>query len=558
MEGASQSTIMAAQERANCIGEGPQTGFCESTTVENSLNRIASFLSRWSYLVAFGWLGVVTLSLAGLARNSMLAGDDILFRWVVMLPSVRDIEQALKVGVIIDPPLGHFITHVLVSLFGAGPLVVRLSSICGIAAMLLSIFLILRRHIEPCYALLGLLLPFCTTLVSYGYYARPYALLWGFLGIAVYFWDRCAQEGAVRVWWNIGFGMALAAALGCHFYAVLAIPAFCLGEVMRIQRRRQICWPTLFAILVASATEFFYWPIIKDARKLSGHYFGRPQIGSIGAMLNSNLAHLAGPLFLFLLLAAAAVTLNVHVVREFKAPADSGFRELSALALGFLLIPVLGWIAGYIVLRAFVDRYVLHGMLGLFILIPLFAAHVLKQNRVAALALLLSCGIPAVHFVTHGFVTGLRPPDPLESSTYGGPRRVDLALLEAALPKLPGDIAVSDHTVYVALVNDSPALKAKCVLIFDRGVELEYTGQDTVSVWAKSAAQLGLVRAEAWRDFDADGKPFLFLTTPDGASDGYGWLRAMLEAENRYGRVVMKVGRYLVVEAKSKSADGEP
>jgi hypothetical protein len=526
-----EATLHSPADRES-VSAGP-------SPVENLLAATAGLISQYSFMIVAIWIGVVAISMAGFSRQKPLWADEVLFRWIVTLPSIGQIWHSLTLGINTDPPLDHFLTHGLTTFFGSSALVVRLTSIAGISVMLACLFLTLRKYIGSLYALLGVLLPFCTMLVDYGYEARPYGLMYGCFGLAIFCWVKTGEDEASGSVWNFTLFLSLAAALGCHFYSVFALPAFCLGEAVRTQRRGRIHWPTVAALLGASATVLLYLPIIVGARKFSGAYFEKPSLTSIPSMLIRSLDQLVIPLFAFLAFVALFATLGVHFPREEKLDESPRFRELTALGLGFLLIPLLAWGAGLLVLKAFTARYVLHGLFGVFLLLPLFAGRIFRLDRTLGLALLVACGLPALFFAEQGGKRLLKPSNP----------NADLAQLAAALPALKGDIAVSDPHLLLELLNYSPALKSKCIYLWDNKNELAFTSQDGFSHLAGSAANLGFFRAQAWSDYPDRDRAFLFLTTPDSESDGLGWLRADLEAEHRYGQVVAAPAKYRIVQA---------
>lgn len=533
-------------------------GSSELSRSEKALESIACSLSRYWYVVVAVWLCGVAVSMAGYSRQKPLWADEVLFRWIVTLPTIRDIWHALTIGVNPDPPLAQLLTHGLTILFGSGPLIVRLTAIVGVCAMLLFLFLTLRIYIGPLYALLGLLLPFCTTLVDYGYEARPYGLMYGCLAAAVFCWAKAGKDRCNRIAWNTAFGLALAATLACHFYSVFVLPAFYLGEAVRTRLRRRASWPTLGALVGASATVLLYWPIIVAGRQYSGAYWGRPYLLSVPGMIGNSVTGLGIPLFAFLVFVAILVLLGIRFTFEAKSADAVHFRELTALSLGFLLLPLLAWGAGVLVLKAFADRYVLHGLFGVFLLLPLFAGRAFRLNRLLAVVLLVSCGLPGFLFVALGTARCLRAPSDSIAAASGGARPLDLALLERELPKLDGDILVSNPQVFMQMVSYSPALKAKCIYLWSRENELRLTGQDGFTHWAIDGVKMGWFRAKPWEDYPNKNKAFLFLAAPDGGSDGPGWLRAYIELGGRYGEVVMKVGQYEIVQAKPAEAEPTP
>jgi hypothetical protein len=500
----------------------------------------AELLSRKWQIVVVVWLCAAAISFEGYSKQKPLWTDEILVRWVDTLPSLRDIWLQLKFGVCADPPLFHLLTHSLTSVFGSGAPVLRLPSMAGVCAMLFFIFLTLRKQIGPLYAFLGLALPFCTLVPSYAYDARPYGLMYGCIGAAIYCWAKIGDDDFNRPSLNVALGLALTAALGCHFYSVFALPAFYLGEGVRTAHRHRISWPTSWALIGATVTVGAYWPIIVGIHKYSSSYFAKPSLKSVPQMLEASMAQLPIALFLFLIFAAALVILRFRFTRHIKSDEDNQFFDLTALALGFLLLPILAWCAGLVVLKAFSVKYVLHGLFGVFLLIPLIAARSWGRDRSLGLALLLGCGLPASVFVLRGAVDNLR------LTHYND----NFILLEKALPSLKGDIVVSDPLLLTELVNYSPALKARCLYLWSRDNELKYTGQDTVSLAFDQMGRMGWFREQLWSDFERQNGTFLFLTVPDSQSDELGWLRAYMEQVGRYGKIAMTIGPYVIVEAK--------
>ena len=513
--------------------------------IQKAWDWFARLLSRRWHIVVGAWLCAAAVSFEGYSKQKALWTDEILVRWVDTLPSLRDIWLQLKLGVCADPPLFHLMTHSLTSVFGSGAPVLRLPSMVGVCAMLFFIFLTLCQQVGPLYALLGLTLPFCTLMPSYAYEARPYGLMYGCIGVAVYCWAKIGDDTFNRPSWNLALGLALTAALGCHFYSVFALPAFYLGEVVRTARRHRVSWPTFWALAGATATVGAYWPIIVGIHKYSSSYFAKPSLKSVPQMLEDSMTRLPIALFVFLLFAAVIAILRFRFAHHIKSDLDNQFCDLTALALGFLLLPLFAWFAGVVALKAFSAKYVLHGLFGVLLMIPLFAARFLGRDRSLGLALLLGCGLPASFFVLRGAVDNFR------STHYND----NFILLEKALPNLNGDIVVSDPLLLTELVNYSPALKARCIYLWSRDNELKYTGQDTVSLAFERIGQMGWFREQRWSDYERQNRTYLFLTVPDGQSDEIGWLRAYMEQVGRYGKVAMHVGPYVIVEAKPLDAE---
>ena len=536
--------------RADSGGTESVDGAAGLNGIARAADRLALSFSRRRPIVVSAWLCAVVFSMAGYSRQKPLWADEILFRWVATSRTIRDIWRALPLGLNGDPPLTQLVAHGLTSLLGAGPLVLRLPSIAGVTIMLLCLFLTLRIYVGALYAAPCLALPFCTGLAAYGYEARPYGLLYGCLGAAIYCWAKIGDDRQNRAIWNAAFGVALAAALGCHFYSVFALPAFCLGEAVRTRRRRTVSWPTLGALFAASATLVFYFPIMAGMRQYSNAYFGRPHLGSVVDFANVNLNGFGLPLFAFLGLAGALAVFGFPSAPGAGNGPASHFCEITALALGFLLLPLLGWAAGVVVLKAFVDRYVLHGLFGVYLLLPLLAGRIFRFDRVLGLVLALACACQGLVFMARGAEGAFKAPDPLRPATYGGARPVDLTLSDDALTALPGDVVVTDFHVFLQMVDHSPRLKTKCIFLWDPEKERRYTGSDVMSRMSRNGASVGMFRSEPWNGYGNRDKEFLLLAKPSSETEVRGWLRAYLQSSGRYGEVVKQVGQYVVVAIK--------
>jgi hypothetical protein len=520
------------------MGEGEEGG-CRA---ERFLRAVASFVGQKSLYLAAAWLLLVASAMVGYSRQALPWVDEILGRWICTLPTARDIWSALGTGIHADPLPLALLMHWLTVAFGPGALALRLPSIVGICAMLLFLFLTLRRHVPPLYALLALILPFCTTLPTYGFRGRPYGLLWGCLTGAIYCWDKAGDRSSVG--WNVAFGLALAAAQGCHFYAVFALPAFCLAEGVRSLERRRLSWATVAALTAASATELLYLPFMSNLHRFLSPVprLDVPHLGSVPRMLVNNLNGLAIPLFACLLLAAACATLGLRLTPEPRGEGNTRTRGLAALGLGFLLIPWIGWGVELFALKVFEDRFVLHGLLGVFLLVPMLAAWWSRSDRLLGLALVTACALPAFITLERGIAGDFKAP-----AQYA-----DFALLEHALPQMEGDVVVPDMFLFAEMVDYSPALKAKCIYLTDAEKELEYTGSEKLSlIFPKWAVITGL-RTTKWRDYPYRDVGFLFLTLPDREPDSsVEWLRPYLRASGRYGGTLMSLGRYVIVHAKA-------
>ncbi len=514
------------------------------------LPRLCGVLSRWRYGFAAVWLVLVFIAMMGRAHQKPFWSDEVVFRWIAMEPSVHAIYRDLLVPTDLDPPVAQVITHFTIMLFGSGEIAVRIPSMVGDCSALLFLFLALEMYVDSLFALIVLLFPLSSLLINYGWEARPYGLMYGFLGLAVLSWRHLGKENSRRGLWTALLAVSLSLMLGCHFYAVFALPAFCLAEFVRTRRRQQIQWATWLAILGASATELLYLPIMAAAREYSDGYFGRPDFYSLPNMFRQSFPDAGLSLFIFLALAGAVALVAVLFPAPFTtsgAPmiARSSNPEFVTLALVLSFIPVFGWLAGFLFLKAFVTRYVLHGLIGLFLLLPLLSSRLSKGNPVVALLLIATFGCQGLRVVGTGISDLLKAPNPMLSPHLSDASPFDLAAIQSAVSQLHGDIVVSDPQVLIEIANYSPELRNRCIYLADRENELKFNGKTTSAHMLTDLSRINWVREAPWSEYRNSG--FLLLTLSNAADD-YGWLTAEIDRSHRRGPLVGTAGKFIIVQ----------
>lgn len=514
------------------------------------LPRVCGVLSRWRYCFAAVWLSLLFIAMMGRAHQKPFWSDEVVFRWIAMEPSVRAIYRDLLVPTDIDPPVGQVVTHFSIMAFGSGQIAVRIPEMVGACSALLCLFLALEMYVDSLFALIALLFPLSSLLSTYGWEARPYGLMYGFLSLAVLSWCHLGKENSRRGLWTALLAVSLSLMLGCHFYSVFALPAFCLAEFVRTRRRQQIQWATWLAILGASATELLYLRIMAAAREYSDGYFGRPDFYSLPNMFRQSFPDAGLLLFIFLALAGAVALVGVLVPTPFRTSgvpmvARSTDPEFVTLALVLSLIPVFGWVAGIVFLKAFVTRYVLHGLIGLFLLLPLLSSRLSKGNPVVALLLILTFGCQGLRVVGTGISDLLKAPNPMLSPHASDASPFDLAAIQTAVSQLHSDVVVSDPQVLIEIANYSPELKSRCIYLADRENELKFNGKTTSSHMLPDLSRVNWVREASWSAYRNSG--FLLLTVSNAADD-YGWLTAEIDQSHRRGSLVATAGKFIVIQ----------
>src|SRR5262249_42096598 len=157
---------------------------------------------------------------------------------IARLPTTSAVWSALLTGAEQLPPFFYVLTRGALSLFGEGNVALRLPSILGVWVMSLCLFRFVSKRSTSLYGLAAVLSVLTTGAYYYAFEARPYALVLGFSGLALICWQSLA-EGKKRALSLVGFAFSLAAAVACHYYAVLVLIPFVCGEVARTWARRR-------------------------------------------------------------------------------------------------------------------------------------------------------------------------------------------------------------------------------------------------------------------------------------------------------------------------------
>jgi hypothetical protein len=295
-----------------------------------------------------------------------------------------------------------------------------------------------------------------------------------------------------------------------------------------------------------TASFLFYLPIALGIRNNTARVFwAKPSPSDLQQLFEENLRHLGIELAVFLLVIGIFEIARSNFVDKEPSPqlAERRDREVIALGLGLLALPVIAWFPSAMILKAWTGRYALHGLLGLSLLIPLLSARLFKSDRVIGLALLLACATPAAFSIGRGIF-----------DLAGAPReRSSLQPLEEAVLRYSDQIAVSDPSSFIELTEQSPIFKSHLIYLWDDVKQLQFTGLGGPprnprkdKNWTSYFS--GVIPFEKYSHKDDS---FLLLTVPEGVKDGVlGWMRAYVQANDRWGRELEHIDPYIILEVK--------
>lgn len=364
------------------------------------------------YLFLLVYNAAFVVVAVAIARERMLWCDELITHYIGTLPGFSDVWSALLTGGDGTPPLYYAIVRSSLAVFGVSDLSLRLPSMLGFVVASLCLFRFVSLRLPAAY---GVLAASFLGISGYFYYAteaRSYALVLGFSALALCCWQAAAEHRR-RVASILGLWLALAAAIGCHYYAVLVLFPLALGEAVRTARTRRIDVWVWGALVGALLPLVFVLPHVEALAKLSADFLSPPTWRALMSFwIPICLGAAAGFLIIYGTIGVGRVLAIVGIVRPHR-PADPDNRSRFAItmpphefaaALGFFLIPGAGFLLAIAATGAFIDRYVLPGVLGAAILFAVGAYQVVKF-RFRVLVIAATClffvflGIERVQFL---------------------------------------------------------------------------------------------------------------------------------------------------------------
>jgi hypothetical protein len=309
-------------------------------------------------------------------------------------PTLGRLMQALGEGPEQAPPLHFLLTRLSLGVLGDGAWGLRFPAIFGIGLALACLYLIVARRFGPPYGLGAVAVALNGPAWFYATDSRPYALMLAFCALAVFCWQR-TEPGTRRGPALVGLTLSAAAAVSSHYYATIALIPLGIGQLVRSWRRRRVDAPVWAALALGGAVVFLYLPLILPKRRFVGSFMLRPAWSMLPDLYEFFAIGFAIPLALLFVgwcAGSGAPRRRAEDPTE-SAEATMGFLpEERAVALGYVLLPVIALVLAKTVIGVLVDRYLITTVLGFAILVPEGVARLARGRAGAGLALVIVLG----------------------------------------------------------------------------------------------------------------------------------------------------------------------
>jgi hypothetical protein len=462
-----------------------------SCWIHERANRLENWLCRWGW-----WLGVLT-TIVYLATTWMAASvkllwfDELITLYISRLPTLADIDSALKIRLDWNPPFYYLLPRLAGMLIADEAVSSRLPSILAFGVMCICIFQFARKYSSPSFAVFAGLLPWAAKFYSYAIEARPYALICAATAFALLSWHAATQLRS-RAIGLFGLFLGLAMAVSCHYYATLIFVPIGLGEIVRTVKIRRFDWSVWAALVSGLAPLILFLPVIPmSASQLGSHSSGAPAYFWAKASLTAPvifydwLLGRAG----FLCVVVVAV---VFLCRLFKTAPHGGVGETTEIPIheavavfSLALFPLAAGAAGTLVTGTYTHRYASPAIVGVSILAGLIATASLKApNR--SLAGVLSLLLMAAWLGGHSARTVQRF---LQRQPASEVVQIEHRTLFDSLPAST-PVAVADPLAYLEMSHYVPA---------DRFLNVVYLSNlDEARRYADATPELTLSRLIRW------------------------------------------------------------
>ena len=493
------------------------------------------------------YLGIVSI----LASEKLFWNDELYTFYISRLDRLSDVWQALLTGVEQLPPLFFIITRGSTALFGSSGFAFRLPQILGFWLMSVSLFCFVRRRSSAAYGLVAMLFPLITMTFYYAYEARPYGLVLGFCGLALYCW-QAATEGRLRVLSVTGLGLSLVGALSCHYYAILAFVPLILGEALRTVRSGRLDFGIWIAFGVGLIPLAIFLPLIRASAGYSHNFWGKPNWADVISFYIKMLA--PGVPFVKRGLVVVIILIGIYSFARSSThggttrPANSIPIHETAAVVGFALFPLGAMILAKTITNAFVDRYALPAVIGIS---AIFAWTLFRwMDRRPRLGLAVAAIILAT-FVAKGLwlQRSLAVSVNEQAATYQFLRSND----EARIP-----VVIQDPHLFFALSHYAVDKGgSRLIYLSNVALALKYTGTDTVERGLLELRKWAPLDIEDYRRFCASHSEFLIYSYPGGPFAWRVWLIPELKRQGWRLVIKAKNGNQFLFLVTSENAQSD-
>ncbi len=235
------------------------------TALSVGLSGISDWLERRPWMAALILVGMYIPCALESSRSTPLSHDELFTMYLSGAPTVRALWADVR-SFDLNPPLSYLLTRLTGHLDGSGALGLRLPEILGFLMFLLGVFRFVRVRMGAAYGLFTGVLLMGSVLWELATLARPYALMLGFLALALVGWQVAGGEpvkGIPRRRLGVCLlGLGVCGMVFSHLFAVLSVAALAGAELWRGWSRKRTDCSVLGALVVPLLALPAYLPML--------------------------------------------------------------------------------------------------------------------------------------------------------------------------------------------------------------------------------------------------------------------------------------------------------
>jgi hypothetical protein len=464
--------------------------------------------------------------------------DELFSVLIAALPTFGHVLDALGNAADTSGPMFYAVQRLTSGLSANDEIGHRITSIASTTLAYGLVYLIARRDLGGVPGCISVLVLHLSQLYhGYSVEARAYGLMVMFVCLAMAAWQR-AESRFAAVW----LAAAGALAVATHYYAIFALAAIGVSELVYVLRARRFRVGVWLALLSPPAMLLTLWPFLHSLRTYYGdNYWARPSLGkalqSYDTMLSIGQVGsgfgLALALGVALLLLFAIVWEHSDTWRP-QLPAP----EMLVLIMTLLATPFVAVAAAMVMNGGFTERYALGVLPGVGLAIG-YVAWALQRRKQAWVLLALVCTFAShelAFWATGGAFYGTRQWNRINSE-----QKLIAGAAEYALP-----VVVSNgHDLLPLFYYGTGAAKGSVLTLIDPEAAVRYTGTDSIDLDLRALSQHVDVPVRDFERFRNDHGRFLLLTAP---GQGNWWPNRLMDDGYRL-TVVSQADAYVLYHA---------
>jgi hypothetical protein len=336
-----------------------------SETTDNSLSLPGARRSR----IAIAFLLLSALYFVDTFLRATLKTfwyDELFTVYLCRLPTFHATWAAVLNRTDLNPPLFYLITRWAQHWSGEGLIATRLPAIIGFWIFGACLYFFIAPRLGRICGSIAALAPWFTFAEYYAYEARPHGAVLAWCGLMLVCWQRSRGDEQPQSrrsqLWLAGLFLCFLAALLTHVYAVFLAVPFLLVELDHLLRRRRLHLWTCVVLLLPPclvATLYLRMARIYSTGVPSGGLHVHPY-----EVIQHFLITVFGPSLVLLIILMALLAWRDRQSNPSQSPAASLTREELIIAMGLLLLPVLGVVAAKVTHGPYFDRYFLAATAG--------------------------------------------------------------------------------------------------------------------------------------------------------------------------------------------------